>query len=75
MALKPAQALVPNPSTGVSEGAEEHFGRVLAVPSSSQPLELGTCDSPLLSHSCILLLLHSVCVLFLHIKTTTYIPE
>lgn len=63
MALKAGQALVPNPSIGVSEGAGEHFGRVLAVPSSREPLEPGTCGSPWLSHhSCIFLLLHSVSV-------------
>lgn len=63
MSLKPEQALVPNPSIGVSEGAGEHFGRVLAVPNSRQLLEPRTCDSPRLSHhSCTLLLLHSVCV-------------
>lgn len=76
LALMPGQALMPNPSTSVSEGAGEHFGRVLAVPNSRELLEPGTCDSLWLSqHSCILLLLHCVCVLFLHIKTTPYIPE
>lgn len=68
MVLKPAQAVVPNASIRVSEGAGEGFGRSAGcakfqAATGARGLQFSTAPSPL---SQIISLVLFVCVVFAH---------